>query len=190
MNNMRIRNGTPLSDYFDEHEVENPKPGSEQYYLPVANLATECAVLRDEEGLTQVELAQRMGTKQSVISRFENLDGRLPSYDFIARLSLALGHTPGMTLCGDFMATVPLEQQSMVKELAGREGVTTRTFVGYLLGWALARYQAKEMHVVAFANTTDYHLPATCVSETSKILNAAKPDDKSTETLSDFARAV
>jgi transcriptional regulator with XRE-family HTH domain len=187
---MRIRNGTPLSNYFDEHGAENQAPGSEEFYLPVANLATECVVMRDEQGLTQEELAQRMGTKQSVISRFENLDGRLPSYDFIARLSFALGHTPGMTLFGDFMATVPLEQQPLVKDLASREGTSSRAFVESLLGWALAKYQAKEMHVVAFANTADYRSPVPCVPEVSKVMACVKPDDRSAEILPDFAKAV
>ena len=95
-----------------------------------------------------------------------------------------------MTLFGDFMATVPPEEQSLVKDLAVREGVSTRSFVESLLGWALARYQAKETHIVAFADTADYHLPAPCVPERSKVLNVAKSDDRSVEVFQDFARAV
>lgn len=186
---MRIRNGTPLSNYFDAREADSSAPGSEQYYLAVANLATECTVLRDEQGLTQDELARRMGTKQSVISRFENLDGRLPSYDFIARLSLSLGQTPGMTLSGDFMAVVPLEQQSLVRDLAAREGVSTRSFVESVLGWGLARYQAKETHVIAFANTADFRLPTPCPPESLKTPAAGRADEKSAR-ISDFAEAV
>lgn len=45
---------------------------------------------RNKGGLTQKELAKRMGTKQSVISRFES--GRTnPTLDFLYRLAEALG---------------------------------------------------------------------------------------------------
>ena|SRR3990167_2792612 len=45
---------------------------------------------RNQDGLTQKELARRMGTKQSVISRFES--GRSnPTLDFLYRLADALG---------------------------------------------------------------------------------------------------
>jgi hypothetical protein len=73
-----------------------------------------------------------MKTKQTVISRFENM-GRLPNYDFIARLPLALGHTPGMTLCGDYMAVVPIEKQNFIKELAEKENISTRKFIQDIL---------------------------------------------------------
>ena len=42
-----------------------------------------------------------------------------------------------MTLSGDFMAVVPLEQQSLVRDLAAREGVSTRSFVESVLGGGL-----------------------------------------------------
>ncbi len=45
---------------------------------------------RNQDGLTQRELARRMGTKQSVISRFES--GKTnPTLDFLYRLADALG---------------------------------------------------------------------------------------------------
>ncbi len=49
----------------------------------------ECVSKRIEKKLSQKDLAERMGTKQSVISRFENM-GRIPNYDFIIRLANAL----------------------------------------------------------------------------------------------------
>lgn len=46
--------------------------------------------LRMGAGLTQHELAERMGTTQSVISRLEQA-GRLPTLDVLARLASATG---------------------------------------------------------------------------------------------------
>jgi transcriptional regulator with XRE-family HTH domain len=87
--------------------------------------------------MSQSDLADLMKTKQSVISRFENM-GRLPNYDFIARLSSALGHSPGMTLYGDYMALVPHEQQPIIKQLAEKGNLSTKTFVQRILDQSIA----------------------------------------------------
>ena len=99
-----------------------------EYWDSFARLIVEAVESRHARGISQVTLAQSMSTKQSVISRFENM-GRLPSYDFIARLSIALGHSPGMTLYGEYMAVIPLAKQSLVKERATIEGLSTQKFV-------------------------------------------------------------
>ena len=46
--------------------------------------------LRTTAGLTQRQLAERMGTTQSVISRLEQA-GRLPTLDLLARIATATG---------------------------------------------------------------------------------------------------
>jgi len=46
--------------------------------------------LRTSAGLTQRQLAERMGTTQSVISRLEQA-GRLPTLDLLARVATATG---------------------------------------------------------------------------------------------------
>lgn len=46
--------------------------------------------LRVELGVSQKDLAQRCGTQQSAISRFEN-GGHIPTIEFLAKLTLALG---------------------------------------------------------------------------------------------------
>lgn len=47
---------------------------------------------RINRGLTQLELAKRLNTKQSVISRVENAK-TIPSLSFLKRLALVLGIT-------------------------------------------------------------------------------------------------
>ncbi|MGH8929465.1 MAG: helix-turn-helix domain-containing protein [Egibacteraceae bacterium] len=47
--------------------------------------------LRTEAGLTQAELAERMGTTQSAISRLEEGGGGAPKLDTLVRLAAALG---------------------------------------------------------------------------------------------------
>ncbi|MBI4064173.1 MAG: helix-turn-helix domain-containing protein [Elusimicrobia bacterium] len=63
--------------FFDEHlkeALKNPKVNKayEEAELPI-RLAIEIARLREKKGLTQHELAKKIGTKQQVVSRIEKL---------------------------------------------------------------------------------------------------------------------
>ena len=71
--------------------------------------------------------------------------GRLPSYDFIARLSIALGHSPGMTLYGEYMTVVPLAKQNLVKDRASFEGLSTQAFVERIVDRAITLYEPQEL---------------------------------------------
>jgi ribosome-binding protein aMBF1 (putative translation factor) len=55
-------------------------------------LAERIAALRRAAKLTQAELAEMVGTRQSVISRLESgHDSRMPSLDLLARIASATG---------------------------------------------------------------------------------------------------
>jgi len=69
------------------------RPGYKEAYDDLElefRLLSEIIRARSERGVTQAELAKRMGTKQSAIARFESGRGN-PTIDFIQRLSHALG---------------------------------------------------------------------------------------------------
>ena len=53
------------------------------------DLVNENSVLRQERGLTQIELADLVNTRQSGISRLENMDA-LPSLSFLSKIAEAL----------------------------------------------------------------------------------------------------
>jgi transcriptional regulator with XRE-family HTH domain len=111
------------------------------YWAPFSRIIVESLEMRHLLSLSQEDLAQKMGSRQSVISRFENM-GRKPNYDFIARMSFALGHVPGMTLFGDYMTVVPSGKQALVKSLAERNGMPINKYVGLLLEKAIAEEEA------------------------------------------------
>jgi transcriptional regulator with XRE-family HTH domain len=67
-------------DRFDAAEAE------EEARLQLAELVYAA---RTAAGLTQTELARRMGTKQSVISAIEN-GGQVPSFAMLSRVAHAL----------------------------------------------------------------------------------------------------
>lgn len=112
------------------------------YWKPLSNIILESVLTRAAKNLSQKDLAEKMNTKQSVISRFENM-GRLPSYDFFARLSLSIGYEPGMTLRGNYMATVPIEKEKMVNEIAKRKNIPPKKLVQSILNKGIEDMELK-----------------------------------------------
>ena len=129
---MQKINEESITDMIDKQYLESDNKNELDYWDPLSKIILESIELRDSKDMTQADLATAMQTRQSVISRFENM-GRLPNYDFIARLSIALNHSPGMTLYGDYMAVVPIEKQLLIKKLADKENISTRKFVQVIL---------------------------------------------------------
>ena len=81
---------------LDELRAKFPPEDREEYdrAYAAADLAGQLAelvyTLRSRAGLTQTELARRMGTTQSSIARIES-GGSLPTLDMLARLAHATG---------------------------------------------------------------------------------------------------
>lgn len=71
--------------------LSSPEVKSEYDRLgPVCALVGEMVDARHEAGLTQEQLAARMGTTQSVVARLENAH-HMPSLDLVTRYAAALG---------------------------------------------------------------------------------------------------
>ena len=71
--------------------LANPNVKAEYDRLgPIYEVVGALIDARHEAGLTQAQLAERMGTKQSVIARLEGAR-RLPSLDMVARYAAATG---------------------------------------------------------------------------------------------------
>jgi ribosome-binding protein aMBF1 (putative translation factor) len=83
---------------LEELQAKYPPANQDEYDQAhaAATLAGELAELvyamRARAGLTQTELAKRMGTTQSSIARIEG-GGSLPTIDMLARLARATGVT-------------------------------------------------------------------------------------------------
>lgn len=131
-----------VTDMLDKQYFETGNKAELNYYAPLSKLIMESVELRDLKGMSQTDLAIGMNTRQSVISRFENM-GRIPNYDFIARMSIALGHAPGVTLTGDYMAVVPLEKQELVKNAAETAGISTQSFLQGMLEKAVSALETQ-----------------------------------------------
>ncbi len=80
-----------LEKFFEQQATADPEI-ARQYALAGAELrvALETARQRKVRGLTQRQLADRMGVPQSVVGRFETA-GRSPSFSTLCRLADGLG---------------------------------------------------------------------------------------------------
>ena len=95
-----------------------------QYWAPLSAVVIELRRLRSEYGQSQSDVARAMDTRQSVISRFENL-GRKPSYDFLSRLAQVFGGKLGLTLSGQYCALAPTKYRAQIRAEAQRRGIAT-----------------------------------------------------------------
>jgi ribosome-binding protein aMBF1 (putative translation factor) len=78
---------------FKQKSLKNPQIRAEYDKLgPRFEVINQLIKARNKTGLTQSEVASRMGTKQSALARFE-AGNTNPTLDFIQRLAKALGTT-------------------------------------------------------------------------------------------------
>lgn len=97
---------------WDDAKRSRPVPSDETRLAVEQDLALGQLIydLRTEAGLSQRELAQRMGTTQSVISRMEEGGGARNRIDTLARVAIALHRH----LVVSFPETVPTSMTDAV----------------------------------------------------------------------------
>jgi transcriptional regulator with XRE-family HTH domain len=85
---------------MSERRHESVFPGFKEMAERRRELAAELVVLRRAAGLSQTEVAARMGTSQSAVARIESGDAdvRLSTLD---RYAVALGHELDIRLKGE-----------------------------------------------------------------------------------------
>ncbi|MBI9014643.1 MAG: helix-turn-helix transcriptional regulator [Clostridiales bacterium] len=71
---------------FQDEELKNEYDALE----PIYKIKSELINLRIEKGLSQKQLAELIGTKQSAISRLESGNSN-PSVEFLSKIAHALG---------------------------------------------------------------------------------------------------
>jgi DNA-binding XRE family transcriptional regulator len=71
---------------FQDEELKNEYDALE----PIYEIKSELINLRIEKGLSQKQLAELIGTKQSAISRLESGNSN-PSVEFLSKIAHALG---------------------------------------------------------------------------------------------------
>ena len=89
----KIKNGLKYVDFEDMHRESMRNPKLKKAYdalQPKYDLIRAILDARIKRGVTQKELARRVGTTQSAIARFESGVGN-PTLDFLSKISTAVG---------------------------------------------------------------------------------------------------
>ena len=156
---------TSFLDLFKEIENENNlkfSKDSTQYWDVLSDIVLECKKLRKQKNISQKELADLMKTKQSVISRFENM-GRTPNYDFLVRLSKAFECEPKFYLDGKYTIKVPYNLHSKIDEIACKKDISITKLLLEIVRDSIEEEYFKEignntMRVSLMENINDYDL--------------------------------
>lgn len=111
-------------DYMDSLEKEDEKLASYvKTYEALSAFLTDFDFLKDSLGLTQQDIADKMGTTQSAISRIASLKTN-PSYKQLLKMSEAVGGELLITPMKDMTVQVPYDLQETVRKLAAGEKKT------------------------------------------------------------------
>jgi transcriptional regulator with XRE-family HTH domain len=114
--------------YFDELNMESNQSDSARQKR-IREIAERISKVRKEKGVTQVEMAKKLKTTQSMYSRYENGEIRIYADTFL-KMSQVLGVTPnelfGTTKSGNDAAD-PIEHsipKRILRKMRGVENLT------------------------------------------------------------------
>jgi len=88
----------------------------------LASFVTDYEFLQGKNKFTQQDIARKIGTTQSAISRMVNLKGK-PNYDLLQRVSAAVGGELLVTPLGKYSVTLPYDLIDVVDMVAKRKNI-------------------------------------------------------------------
>ena len=133
-------------DYMDSLEKEDE--GLESYvkmYEALSSFLTDFDFLKESLGLTQKDVADKMGTTQSAISRIESLKTN-PSYKQLLKMSEAVGGNLLVTPMKDMTVQVPTDLQETVRKLAASEHKSTNEYLDRIIRDAIELERANYLN--------------------------------------------
>lgn len=128
-----------VTGYFDAlRETDKDFAAFSARFGPLADFITEYEYLKESQGMTQKELADRAGTTQSAISRFEAMK-HPPTYDFLIKISRALGDELFVSPAGSQSLSLPYDLRDQMAKAAERRGISVQSLVLEFLRRSLAQ---------------------------------------------------
>jgi transcriptional regulator with XRE-family HTH domain len=156
-------------DFVDSLEKEDESLSSYvKMYEALSLFLTDFDFLKDSLGLTQQDVAEKMGTTQSAISRIASLKTN-PSYKQLMKMSEAVGGDLLVTPMKDVTVQVPYDLQESVRKMAAASHKTTNEYLEGVLRNAI------ELERAEFMNRT---LVLNKVSEPRVVYNARAKKSK------------
>lgn len=128
----------PVSELFSEDTIENMKYKQWSYSVEaLASFIFDYEFLKAKNNLTQKEIAKKVGTTQSAVSRFTSMKGK-PNYDFLRKISEAVGGSLQVTPLGEFTTTLDLNYHDVAKDMAADQGITVEELMRMILNQAFS----------------------------------------------------
>lgn len=116
-------------DYMESLEKEDKHLGLfVKMYEALSSFLTDFDFLKDSKGLTQKDVADKMETTQSAISRIASMKTN-PSYKQLQKMAEAVGGELLITPMKDMTVQVPYDLQNTVRDLAKGENKTTNEYL-------------------------------------------------------------
>ncbi|MBU1218777.1 helix-turn-helix transcriptional regulator [Myxococcota bacterium] len=120
----KIKKDENVLDWFEKEIQNDPElQDFENEFGALVEFIEEYEFLREQNKLTQKDIAEKTNTKQAAISRFEKMRSK-PTYQFLNRLSRAVGGKLLLTPAGEFTVTLPADLRELAKTKAEKEGTT------------------------------------------------------------------
>lgn len=120
-------------DVFEYIENLNKEyPDQLDYYTALADFMVDYDFLKDTKQITQNEIAEKMGTSQSAVSRLEAMKTN-PTYKQLEKLSKAVDGRLLITPMGDMTVTVPYDLQEKVRKIAEELDTSTISYLKTIL---------------------------------------------------------
>ena len=133
-------------DFMDSLEKGDKKLDSYvKMYEALSAFLTDFDFLKDSLGLTQQDVAERMGTTQSAISRIASLKTN-PSYKQLQKMAEAVGGELLVTPMKNMTVQVPYDLQESVRKLAASENKSTNDYLEGVLRNAIELERSSYMH--------------------------------------------
>lgn len=108
-------------DYMEQLESENDSLNDfSRKYDSLASFLADYEFLKDKKSLSQKDVAKKMGTTQSAVSRIERFKTN-PSYFQLKKMSEAVGGELFISPLGNFSLTVPVDLHEKIKSLADKK---------------------------------------------------------------------
>ena len=123
----------PVSELFSEDTKENMKYKEwSESVDALSSFIFDYEFLKAKNDLTQKEIAKRVGTAQSAISRFTSMKGK-PNYDFLRKISGAVGGSLQVTPLGESTTTLDFNYHDAAKKMADDQGISVEELLTSIL---------------------------------------------------------
>ena len=137
-------------------------------YEALSAFLTDFDFLKDSLGLTQQDVAEKMGTTQSAVSRIASLKTN-PSYKQLQKMAEAVGGELLVTPMKSMTVQVPYDLQETVRKMAAGENKSTNDYLEGVLRNAIELERSSYMHrTLALSKVCEPRVTYNCHSRKPK----------------------